>query len=358
MTDIDIIVPTNGSPLDVRYILDLPMPQGIELNFYIVVDRQLAGFSAPSGLHIKVVQSKGSGASAARNTGIEAGSGELILFIDDDVIPSQSLIESYMSAIQKWPDSIGLVGLTKLPEPANSFERGVVASDILTFQGIAKSHPMVSWGVTANLLVRRDGLGPVRFSQSFPRHGGGEDIDFCLRLVQRAGKKFRSVPDAVVEHPWWNNGSRQYKRFARWAFGDSRLPAMYPEYKYRNYPNMTEAAFLAALTLAIGGLIEPRLVVGVAYGVLLAFLIECAAQSIRSYRRGIGVRAGVEAALVRLSNEFGRIAGNLSRGHITGFLERFDYFTTGESIPYERKVARNKFVIFILGISAFLVLIS
>lgn len=36
------------------------------------------------------------------------------------------------------------------------------------------------WAVTANMAVRATG---VRFGSGFPRTGGGEDIDFCLRAA-------------------------------------------------------------------------------------------------------------------------------------------------------------------------------
>jgi hypothetical protein len=48
-----------------------------------------------------------------------------------------------------------------------------------------------------------------------------------------------------------------------------------------------------------------------------------------------------------MSNDAGRITGNLRRGHLLCFGERFDYFATGESIKYERKIAVPKFLLFI-----------
>jgi hypothetical protein len=133
---------------------------------------------------------------------------------------------------------------------------------------------------------------------------------------------------------------------------------MYKEYRYRNFPNMSEAAVLGALAFAVAGVLEPRLIYGVGYAILAACLIEFAADSIRCNRRGMGSgRTGVEAALVRLSNELGRVAGNLSRGHVAGFSERFDYFTTGESIAYERRAAAGKLLVFVVGLSIFLLIL-
>ena len=40
-----------------------------------------------------------------------------------------------------------------------------------------------------------------RFLDCYPKSGGGEDVDFCLRLPTH----LVSVPDAVAYHPLWPN---------------------------------------------------------------------------------------------------------------------------------------------------------
>jgi glycosyltransferase involved in cell wall biosynthesis len=346
-----VVVPTYGSPPNLHSILDLPVPEGVTVNYYIVTDGEIDRFPVADGPRTKVIQNKGLGAHGARNTGLEASAGDYILFIDDDVVPSPELLKSYKAAIQRSPDSIGFVGTVDFPNAITSFERGVAASDILTFFGIAQTHLKLTWGVTANLMIKRVALGTTRFAEDFPRHGGGEDIDFCLRIVQRTGKMFDAAPIAVVNHPWWRNGARQYRRFARWAYGDSKLPKLHKQYRYWNFPNMVEAATLGVFASLVISYFEPKFILGIGYSILLAFLVETAGETAKCVRRGNGsLRTGAESALVRLSNEIGRLAGNLRRGNVTGFFERFDYFTTGESIRFERKVAGAKFLLFLVGI--------
>src|SRR5438876_1142355 len=85
------------------------------------------------------------------------------------------------------------------------------------------------WGITANLLVRRNPDGTVLFSEDFPKTGGGEDIDFCLRLRAWQAQQnprsegFVSVPAAVVRHPWWDGGKPRYSHFFGWSRGDGLL---------------------------------------------------------------------------------------------------------------------------------------
>lgn len=346
LVSIDVVIPTAGSPSNLDSIANLQLPDGVAVNFLVVTDGH-PGLLDAHYPNLKVIKNTGVGAHSARNTGLDAGSSDYVLFMDDDVNPSPDILLRYRDAIKASPSSIGFIGLVRFPKPDNAFERGAVASDILTFFDIARTRNEFTWGVTANLMVRRDAVGPVRFSAEFPRHGGGEDIDFCLRIVQKIGGRFLTAPEAMVDHAWWQRGARQYRRFARWAYGDSRLPGLHKRYRYWNFPNMVEAATIGVLVCLIGGVLDPRLALGAGWAVIIALLIELVGETTKAVQRKRGsLRTGAEAASVRLSNELGRLAGNLRRGHLNGICERFDYFTTGESISYERKVAAFEFVTF------------
>jgi GT2 family glycosyltransferase len=345
-------------------IFGMEIPQGMDVNYYIIIDNPKGGvlesFSTFGDTkNIKVLRNEGNlGAHVSRNRGLSEGASDYALFLDDDVEPHSTLLHEYREAIEKDADAPGFVGLSRFSDPVNSFTRGTIASDILTFWTISETRPELAWGITANLLVSRKAVGPIRFSPKFPKRGGGEDIDFCLNITTRTGKLFRAVPRAIVHHPWWNGGSRQYRRFARWAYGDGQLPTLHRRYRYHNAPNVVETLFLIALVLVPAS--SFGLVSGGKVAVLLVLvgLIEFVAEAVRlRFRQQRGsLQTSIEATLVRISNDVGRIMGNLRRGHLLCFGERFDYFATGESIRYERKVAVSKFLLFIAGALAVLLL--
>ena len=354
---IDVVIPSIRADQDLLSgIVGMPVPQGVEVRYYIVVDKPSNAeddppLELPHNTNATILQNHGTlGAHASRNRGFETGNGAYVLFLDDDVRPSSGLLESYTRAIVKHPDSVGFVGIAKFPPPMNSFTRGVVASDILTFWDIARTHNSLAWGVTANLMVKREAVGDVRFRTIFPKGGGGEDIDFCLRVVERTGKWLDAVPTAEIVHPWWHDGKRSYRRFARWAYGDSRLPKLFPSHRYRNFPNMVETLVLGALVWAVLLALGLLPLVNLVYWIVMVMLLEFGAEGVRTHTR---TRAPpsvtVEATLVRLSNDLGRILSNARRAHLSGLTERFDYFVTGESISYERKVAASKFVLFVFA---------
>lgn len=363
---LDIVIPTVRLDREkLRSIATLRIPDGMEIHCYVVIDRPesqnrnlglLLGDKA-----VTVIRNDTNlGAHLSRNRGFEAGSGEYVLFLDDDVEAPQNLLRTYFDAIKKHPEAPGFVGSVRFPGCINSFTQAAVTSDILTFWNIAETTPRLAWGITANLMVKRSAVGDIRFSPRFPKKGGGEDIDYCLRIIQRSGSWFISVPAATVTHPWWAQGAHQYRRFARWAYGDSALPTLHPQYKFRNAPNMIESIFFSIL---LGGLAfafvkkSPTwLFVWLGAALVLELLMD--GFRMRLQEKNPTPLVSIQATFIRLSNDLGRIAGNLKRLHFLGVTERFDYFMTGEHIQYERIVSVSKFIAFMTTAAVLLIAFS
>lgn len=350
---IDVVIPSfRLDPIFLDRILALEVPNDAELHFYLVADdpgaqipEEVARYAQRGNVTI-LRNERNLGAGGSRNRGLEAGRSDFVVFLDDDVEPQPDLLQRYADAIRTTDERVpGYVGVTRFPAPINSFTRGVVASDMLTFFDIAANRNVLTWGVTANLCLRRDAIGVQRFSGNFPPAGGGEDIDLCLRLLQPPHDVgFRCVRDAIVTHPWWGGGRRHYTRFFRWAFGDSALPTLHPRFRFRACPTLPEvlvSVVPAAVLLTAFGVV--RLAQAVAFVVsmfVIDILIEFAKLRVR--RLPVTLSTAAEAALIRFANECGRVVGHARRGRLSGMCERFDYFGTGESIAYEQRVAAFK----------------
>lgn len=358
--EIDIIIPSYR--LDANFllpILSIKKPRNYKINYVIVADnpnltvpKSLNTFIDEGVLKI-IINPKNLGAHESRNRGIESVESDWVLFLDDDVIPNNDLLSHYIKAINQKSNPVpGFVGVTRYPKPNNSFTKGIVASDILTFFSLAKSYKEMSWGVTSNLMIRRDAIGTLRFSDDFPKFGGGEDIDLCLNIVSQAGHKFKTIPPAVVNHPWWDNRKNAYKRFFRWAFGDSRLPQRFPEFRYYNFPNVIESLFIA---ICVGTILFFTTNTSTIYfPLLLGILIgETAGEwtKLAATKKDMSITIAIESGIIRAFNDLGKLIGNLSRGRLIGFFERFDYFCDGKHIKNERKWAFVKFSLYISFIS-------
>jgi len=354
----DVVIPTTRLvPERLERLLHLHESVAqCKVKYYVVVDRPDANLRAIE----EIVEERADvtlfqnqtwlGAHGTRNRGIDAGKSELVVFLDDDIVPSPRLLAEYVNAIIIAPASPGYVGVTRFPAAHDQFTQGIVASDILTFFDLAERQRLMPWGVTANLCLRRSALGDLRFSNAFPKGGGGEDIDLCLRLVRNSGQALVSVPNAWVEHPWWAEGRGSYRRFFRWAFGDSRLPALHPQHRYWNAPTLPEMLLFVAVVWLLG----PAIHLPVVAAVVLALVgTELAVDYGKLWRRGRRplLRVALESTIIRLSNDMGRLAGNYSRGRLWGLFERFDYFCDGVHVAGERRVAIVKLVGSLVAVS-------
>src|ERR1700737_5151290 len=67
---------------------------------------------------LRVVLGDNAGPCAARNRGMNAASGEIIIFLDDDVTPMDGLIERHLAIHRRAPRAAGIGPI--LPPPAAS----------------------------------------------------------------------------------------------------------------------------------------------------------------------------------------------------------------------------------------------
>lgn len=345
MPSIDVVIPSVRSDAEALLAgMPLDVPDGAEVSYWIVSDRP--GLKPRTldhnGCRVTLVVNEGRlGAPMSRNVGIELGSADYVLFLDDDVLAPRDLLRRYMDAARAHPGAAGYAGPTVFPAPINLFTRGVLASSMTTMFRLPAEREWVTWATTSNLMIPRRAMGRARFRGIFPAHGGGEDIDFCLQV----GGRLKTVPMAAVRHGWWGGGRRSYRRFFRWAFGDSVLPMLYPLRKYYDAPNGTEALFIGLPALASAaavGMLDALVIPAWACCVVLS---EAAAEQarVRMNTGRFAPAAALESALIRASNDAGRLAGTLRQWRPPLLFARFDFLGTGEWIPKSRSMALCRF---------------
>ncbi|KXZ46233.1 hypothetical protein GPECTOR_45g103 [Gonium pectorale] len=215
------------------------------------------------------------GASCTRNRLMDESLAQILVLLDGDVEPLPGCVAAYVRAAREHPEAQGFVGPTFLPSAGSVWAHAVHMSDVTFFWSAPANETIrrrpdgsryLPWAVTANLAVRNTAQ---RFNERFPRTGGGEDIDFCLRACPGW---LLAVPQAACRHPIWGNGRPDITRFGRWAVGDGRLISMYPRLTYRAAPNACElllpllllaltaaaAAFMTTATAAAATTAKPR----------------------------------------------------------------------------------------------------
>jgi peptidoglycan/xylan/chitin deacetylase (PgdA/CDA1 family)/GT2 family glycosyltransferase len=159
----------------------------------------LRALSVPFAL--TVLEQPTAGAAAARNAGASAASGEILLFLDDDMEAHPSLLAEHDRSLREGADLV-LGDLPLHPDsPANVLSAGVGSWARSRRERLA-SHPdevPLEDLLTGQLSIPRtvfERLGG--FDSGFTRDGlfGGEDIDFGYRVL-KAGCRVEFNPAAI-----------------------------------------------------------------------------------------------------------------------------------------------------------------
>ncbi|PUZ24421.1 Glycosyl transferase family 2 [Chitinophaga costaii] len=334
-TSIDIVIPSFR--LEEKYILpilQLQPPADADVKFYLVVDNPAVHPSpAIRALvdNVRVflhINQRNQGAAITRNAGLEAGAGQWVLFLDDDILVPANLLQTYATAAITQPEEIGFIGLITFPPAQSTFTQAIDASGSMDIFRISLDREAFAWGATANIMVKRSAMGPVRFSTAYPKSGGGEDVDFFINVRQRNDyKDFRSLPLAAVEHPWWNNNRVNYQRPYRYGIGNSWLPKLNPRYAYHDMLDTPETLLVAALVTVVVSIVHPS-----ALGVMLVamagiIVIEFIATSVQVWKRKgrVNVQTLYYVMMLRLAHDGGMLAGKLKRGEWWRIGQRFHY---------------------------------
>jgi GT2 family glycosyltransferase len=168
---------------------------------------------------LRVVGQEHAGPAAARNLGVSHALGDLILFLDDDVLPRPDLIDEHVRA---HGESTDLVVIGPMSPPHGWPRPAWIKWDEETLQQQYRAMLAGEWTCTprqfytANASVRRS-----LFQQSGgfdPRFKRAEDVELAFRM-ERNGARFTFNPRAEILHfasrtfEAWRRTPYQYGRF-------------------------------------------------------------------------------------------------------------------------------------------------
>ncbi|WP_106292289.1 glycosyltransferase [Arcticibacter pallidicorallinus] len=297
---VDIIIPSFRMEEHLlMQILNLPSPAGFRANYILICDNPQVKVPpaiqslADEGSIRLLVNEVNKGPSYTRNRGIEEGNSQWILFLDDDIVPSRDLLSAYSMAIESHPESLGFVGVTEFPEPFNDVTNALDLNGAVGFFKMSRFKKEQAWAPTANLMLNRSLLGDRRFREELTL--GGEDVELLTRNSQDNGKRYLSLPDAVVCHPWWNEGKSQVRRMFRYGYGNATILQLPHIRTYSCLDFSTTIETLFGLVL----LTPFMLIGGIHFGTVLTFfVIVLAAELITNAARSITVSQKVSPALI------------------------------------------------------------
>ena len=218
---LSIVIPTyrRGEVLidTIRYLLCLPI-QPIEI---IVVDQTeeyspevFSSFQTlEKGIVRRIILSEPS-IPHAMNVGLDEAKGEIVLFLDDDIIPDERIVAAHLKAHEKYPEVWAVVGQVLQPEDGFqvSVNRHKEAGckrqksncglwQDLDFKFNSNVPAWIENVMAGNLSVKKGfALQMGGFDENFiPPVSYRFETEFAKRLI-RVGGKIRFEPSASIKH--------------------------------------------------------------------------------------------------------------------------------------------------------------
>jgi GT2 family glycosyltransferase len=198
-----IVIPTRDRPDYLRATLASVAPQaqshGCEL---LVIDDSRDGSAVPvaAGAGVRCIpHPRPLGANAARNTGIEASSGGLVVLLDDDVSACEEWLSAILAGAAEHPE-VGVFAGAIVPQLEGSPPRscGREGAPITSLE-LGDGDVPVRFAWSANMALRRSCLERIGlFDTSI--HGQGEEQDWQERLQRAGGGEALYLARARVLH--------------------------------------------------------------------------------------------------------------------------------------------------------------
>ena len=223
MTSISVVIPTYGRGpvlVDTVSALLALSDRGDEL---ILID-QTESRDPATAAYLDQAQSRSDfrwlrhappGIVGAMNRGLAEARGDIVLFLDDDIVPEADLVAAHRRAFDRHPEAWAVVGRVLQPEdaadhadpPRGAAERlrpprfaSALHRDLdFRFNGVAPG--WVENVIACNLAVRRDrALAVGGFDANFiPPVSYRFETEFAKRLVA-VGGRIRFEPGAAIRH--------------------------------------------------------------------------------------------------------------------------------------------------------------
>jgi GT2 family glycosyltransferase len=173
----------------------------------------------------KVISTANRGLSAARNTGMEAATGQIVAYIDDDAAPDPHWLLYLVDTFEA--TGCGAAGGPNLPVPGDGAAADAVAvapgnpTHVLVADREAEHVPGCNFAFRAEVLRAIGGFDP-RFRVA------GDDVDACWRVVDRGHRIAYSAGAMVWHHRRSSVGGylRQQRGYGR---AEAMLERKWPE---------------------------------------------------------------------------------------------------------------------------------
>jgi glycosyltransferase involved in cell wall biosynthesis len=241
---VSVIIPTRDRPRDLANLLLTILSQDYPIFEAIVIDdsprctaestvKILASKFAAKGCGLRYIEADGTGLTVAKNMGVRISKGDIILFLDDDMLLEQSAIRELANFLRDNPEALGVQprillttrdmnqnGLSASFENAlcKAFMLGYKAEDRLVVRrsGMSIFPSSLSRSINAQRLAgsacwRHEIFERQLFDVNLKRWAFMEDLDFSYRVFKKNPKSLFAIPNAAIVHKTSQKGRMEIK---------------------------------------------------------------------------------------------------------------------------------------------------
>ena len=204
--NVSVVIPTYNRRRDLEKLLDALKKEFSSFSDFEVIvvddgsfdgtDEFLQTYKSPFRL-VKVIHNENKGSAVSRNDGIKKANNDIILFLDDDLIPASGILFNHVKNHRN--KNCAVIGNILYRE---TFKTRWV-SRYLSTRGVHKIKrgekiPFKCFW-TSNASIRKEHLVKVRFFDEAFKIAGGEDTEIAYRL-EKAGTEFIYEENAICCH--------------------------------------------------------------------------------------------------------------------------------------------------------------
>ncbi len=197
---VSIIIPTFNGSLRIGNCLDALLPQAIEVDAEIIVVDDGSSDNTCDVVRryasVRLISQVNSGPAAARNRGVLEAKGRIVLFTDDDCVPTTGWLSAMLKPFED-PTVIGVKGAYRTRQKA--LVARFVQVDYEDRYRLMADLPEIDFVDTYSAAFRRDRFLELNgYDATFPV-ACAEDIELSYRMSER-GWKMVFDPTAIVYH--------------------------------------------------------------------------------------------------------------------------------------------------------------
>jgi GT2 family glycosyltransferase len=239
---VSVVIPTHNRADGIERVVRRLMAQDVPPErFEVILVDSNSSDDTPAAVdrlaacypNVTALRSDLPGAAAARNLGLEAARGDLIVLLDDDILVGGDFLRQFLRAMHKHADCV-LLGriVTPWEGSCDPFHRYLLqVQDVNVYDFPDQSNVPANYFYTACVGIPREVLGQKRFDEGF-RVYGVEDVEFGFRLLA-GDARMVYLPYLQVLHDYYPSFGAYRRKKHKAGYSLGYFLAQHPEHAHR-----------------------------------------------------------------------------------------------------------------------------